>query len=249
MLEYDGAPFCGWQKQDPAHEVARKPSVQRTLENAIHAFTGEVAELTVAGRTDAGVHARGQVAHLDLAYSTSPIEIIGAINHHLGAWPIAVLDVAEAAPDFDARRSATARHYEYRIINRRGKLALDAGRAWQIPLTVAGPLDADAMHTAAQLLLGRHDFSTFRDAECQANSPIRTLDYLNARRDGELISITAGARSFLHHQVRNMLGTLALVGRGKWTIDQFAAAFQAADRRAGGPTCPADGLTLLRVDY
>jgi tRNA pseudouridine38-40 synthase len=238
-LEYDGAGFVGWQHQ------ANGLSVQQVLEDAVERFCGERVRVNGAGRTDSGVHALGQVAHLDLAREASPHEMQGALNYHVRPAPVAVLAVEAVAGDFDARRSARGRHYLYRIVNRRAPLVIDDGRAWH----VAPELDAAAMHDAAQRLLGRHDFTTFRDSLCQAKSPVKTLDRLDVARLGEEITVTAAARSFLHHQVRNMVGTLKLVGAGKWTAADVVAALEARDRRAGGPTAPADGLYLVRVVY
>ncbi len=238
-IEYDGAPFSGWQIQDS------EPSVQGALIAAIAAFAGERAVVHGAGRTDAGVHAFGQVAHVDLAKEWDTDTVRDAINAHLRPQPIAILS-AEIVPDgFDARFSALKRHYLYRIANRRADLALDRHRAWRI----ARPLDAQAMHAAAQHLLGHHDFTTFRAAECQAKSPMKTLDRLDVSRAGEEIDIRAAARSFLHHQVRSMVGSLAQVGQGKWSADDLARALAARDRTACGPVAPAEGLYLVRVDY
>lgn len=238
-LEYDGGPFRGWQRQ------ANGPSVQAALEAAVPAFCGQTADVVGAGRTDAGVHATGQVAHLDLERAVAIDALQGALNHHLRPAPIVVLAASRAPDDFHARFSARARHYRYRIVNRRAPLALDAGRAWFVP----GPLDAEIMHEAAQYLLGRHDFSSFRSSLCQANSPIRTLDHLAVFRRGEEVAIEARARSFLHHQMRNIVGTLKLMGEGKWPIERMAAVLAAGDRAAAGPTAPACGLYLTRVDY
>jgi tRNA pseudouridine38-40 synthase len=238
-LEYDGSGFVGWQLQ------ANGLSVQQVLEEAVERFCGERVRVNGAGRTDSGVHALGQTAHFDLARGAAPIEIQGALNYHVRPAPVAVLAVEEVAADFDARRSAKGRQYLYRIVNRRPPLVVDRGHAWH----VAPELDAAAMHAAAQRLLGRHDFTTFRDSLCQAKSPVKTLDRLDVARLGEEITITAAARSFLHHQVRNMAGTLKLVGAGKWSADDVSAALEARDRRAGGPTAPSDGLYLVRVIY
>jgi tRNA pseudouridine38-40 synthase len=238
-LEYDGGAFVGWQRQDNG------PSVQQALEAAIFRFCGETVASVAAGRTDAGVHARGQVVHFDLARVTTPEQVRDALNFHLKPAPISVLR-AEAAPaEFHARFSATARVYVYRIVNRRAPLALDRGRAWW----VGGPLDAAAMHEAAQLLVGHHDFTSFRAALCQAASPMKTLDVLDVVRVGEEVQVAARARSFLHHQVRNMVGTLKLVGEGKWTAADVARALAARDRAAAGPTAPAEGLYLMEVWY
>jgi len=239
VIEYDGAPFCGWQVQDNGL------SVQGVLLAAVTAFSGETAAIQGAGRTDAGVHAEGQAAHVDLAKEWDTDTVRDALNAHLRPHPVAVLSAEIVAADFDARFSAVQRHYRYRIVNRRADLALDRSRAWRI----ARPLDADAMHTAAQRLLGRHDFTTFRAAECQAKSPVKTLDRLDVARHGEEIDIRASARSFLHTQVRSMVGSLVLVGDGRWSADDLAGALAARDRTACGPVAPADGLYLVRVDY
>jgi tRNA pseudouridine38-40 synthase len=239
VIEYDGAPFVGWQVQDNGI------SVQSVLTTAITAFCGETVAVQGAGRTDAGVHAYGQVAHVDLAKEWDIDTVRDALNAHLRPHPVAVLSAEIVPADFDARFSAVKRHYLYRIVNRRADLALERQRAWRI----ARPLDADAMHRAAQCLVGRHDFTTFRAAECQAKSPLKTLDRLDVARRGEQIHIEASARSFLHHQVRSMVGSLALVGDGKWSADDLARALAAKDRAACGPVAPADGLYLERVDY
>ncbi|HET7210174.1 MAG TPA: tRNA pseudouridine(38-40) synthase TruA [Methyloceanibacter sp.] len=238
-LEYDGTPFVGWQMQENG------PSVQGRLAQAIKAFCGEETVPRGAGRTDTGVHARGQVAHFDLAKDWPPWKVRDALNAQLRPDPISVLDCEQAADDFDARFSAKARHYLYRIVNRRSPLALDRDRAWQI----AHALDAAAMHEAAKLLIGHHDFTTFRSSECQASSPLKTLDRLSVARDGEEIRIEAAARSFLHNQVRSMVGSLKLVGEGKWTARDLRDALQARTRGACGPVAPACGLYLARVDY
>lgn len=239
VIEYDGAPFVGWQVQENG------PSVQGALEAAVAAFCGEAASVRGAGRTDAGVHALGQVAHLDLAREWDADAVRDAINAHLRPHPIAVLSAEPVAAAFDARFSALKRHYLYRIIDRRAPLALERSRAWRIPR----PLDAQAMHAAAQRLVGRHDFRTFRAAECQAKSPIKTLDRLDVERLVDEVRIHASARSFLHHQVRSMVGSLALVGEGKWSAADLAHALEARDRAACGPVAPPDGLYLVSVDY
>jgi tRNA pseudouridine38-40 synthase len=238
-VEYDGRPFVGWQVQDNG------VSVQGVLTAAVAAFCGETVHVQGAGRTDAGVHALGQIAHVDLTKAWDADTVRDALNAYLRPHPVAVL-AAEPAPNgFDARFSAMKRHYLYRIVNRRADLALDAGRALRVPR----PLDAEAMHAAAQRLVGRHDFTTFRATECQAKSPEKTLDRLDVERDGEELNIHASARSFLHHQVRSMVGSLVLVGDGRWSADDLASALAARDRRACGPVAPPDGLYLVRVDY
>jgi tRNA pseudouridine38-40 synthase len=238
-LEYDGTPFVGWQVQDNG------PSVQAVLMDAIAAFSGERAAVHGAGRTDAGVHALGQVAHVDLRKDWDGNTVRDALNAHLRPHPIAVLAAEPVAADFDARFSAAKRHYLYRIVNRRADLALEVNRAWRVPR----PLDGDAMHDAAQVLVGRHDFTTFRAAECQAKSPVKTLDRFDVVRDGEEVRITAVARSFLHHQVRSMVGSLVHVGEGKWSRDDLARALAARDRAACGQVAPPQGLYLVRVEY
>jgi len=240
-IEYDGASYSGWQWQENAR------SVQRALEEAVAAFAPGASRVAGAGRTDAGVHARGQVAHVDLARDWPGWRVAEAINAHLrqAGEAVTVIGAESAAAEFDARRSAIARHYRYVAINRRAPLVFEKGRAW----LVKSPLDAGAMHEAAQALVGRHDFSTFRDAQCQANSALRTLDYLRVAREGEAILFDVGARSFLHRQVRSMVGSLVEVGLGKWTGADLRAALEAADRRRCGPVAPPDGLYLMRVDY
>ncbi len=238
-IEYDGTPFVGWQVQDNG------PSVQGVLTEAIAAFTGERVVVAGAGRTDAGVHALGQVAHVDLAKDWDGDTVRDAMNFHLRPRPIAVLTAEQVAENFDARFSAIKRHYLYRIVNRRADLALDQNRAWRVPR----PLDDAAMHAAAQSLVGRHDFTTFRAAECQAKSPLKTLDQLDVKRDGDEVRITAAARSFLHHQVRSMVGSLVHVGEGKWSAEDLAAALAARDRTRCGLVAPPQGLYLARVEY
>ena len=238
-LEYDGRGFVGWQRQDNG------PSVQAALEAAVERFCGEAVTVHGAGRTDAGVHALAQVAHIDLDQETGADTLRDALNFHLKPAAVAVLAAEAVADDFHARFSATERAYRYRIVNRRAPLALDRGRAWFVPV----PLDAGAMHEAARALLGKHDFTSFRAGECQAKSPVKTLDALEVSRDGDEIRIEARARSFLHHQVRNMVGTLKLVGEGKWRRADMERALAARDRRVAGPTAPADGLYLVAVRY
>jgi tRNA pseudouridine38-40 synthase len=238
-IEYDGAPFVGWQAQ------ANGRAVQQALSEAILKFCGERVTVHGAGRTDAGVHALGQVAHIDLAKDWDPDTVREAINQHLKPEPVAILSADLAADDFDARFSARKRQYRYRIVNRRAPLTLERGHAWRVPV----PLDADAMNEAAHALVGKHDFTTFRAAECQAKSPVKTLDALAVTREGEEIRIAASARSFLHHQVRSIAGTLKLVGEGKWSRKHVAEALAARDRAACGPVAPAHGLYLIAVDY
>ena len=238
-IEYDGAPFAGWQIQ------ADRQTVQGVLVEAFAAFSGEEVQLQGAGRTDAGVHARAQVAHADLAKDWDPDTVRDALNAHLRPHPVAVLLAEKVRADFNARTSAVKRHYLYRILNRRADLALDLGRAWRVPRL----LDAQAMHAAAQCLVGKHDFTTFRSSECQAKSPVKTLDRLDVARDGDEIAVQASARSFLHNQVRSMVGSLVAVGEGKWSADDLARALAARDRAACGPVAPPEGLYLMRVDY
>ena len=238
-VEYDGTPYVGWQAQDNG------PSIQASLTDAIAAFAGERATVFGAGRTDAGVHALGQVAHVDLAKAWDTGNVRDAINFHLRPQPIAVLTAELVADDFDARFSAIKRHYLYRISNRRADLALDVNRAWRVPR----PLDSEAMHAAAQQLIGKHDFTTFRSTECQANSPLKTLDRLDVARDGDDLRITASARSFLQHQVRSMAGSLVHVGEGKWNAADLTAVLEARDRARCGQVAPPHGLYLVRVEY
>jgi len=243
VVEYDGSGFVGWQRQ------ANGPSVQAALEEAVRRFCGESVLVEGAGRTDAGVHALGQAAHFDLAKEldrqTGADTVMKALNFHLKPAPVAVLSAQEVAADFHARFSAIRRAYLYRIVNRRAPLALDRGRAWFVPQ----PLDAEAMHDAAQLPVGRHDFTSFRASECQAKSPVKPLDALSVQRAGACIEVRAAARSFLHHQVRNFVGSLKLVGEGKWSADDLRRALEARDRTAAGPTAPAAGLYLTEVGY
>ncbi|MSO70934.1 MAG: tRNA pseudouridine(38-40) synthase TruA [Alphaproteobacteria bacterium] len=239
LLEYDGGPFAGWQRQ------ANGPSVQGAIEDAVFAFCAERVTVIGAGRTDSGVHAAGQVAHLDLTKELLPGRLRDALNNFLRPIPVAVLEATLAPARFDARRSAIGRRYLYRILSRRPPPALGRGRVWW----VARALDPKPMQAAASLLLGKHDFTSFRSIQCQANSPLRTLDRLEVERVGDEIHITAEARSFLHNQVRIMAGTLEQVGAGRWKIADVAAALEARDRRAGGPTAPPDGLCLMEVRY
>lgn len=238
-VEYDGRPFAGWQIQ------ADQLTVQGLLTAAVEALSGDKTLVQGAGRTDAGVHARAQVAHADLTKEWDTDTIRDALNAHLRPHPIAILAAERAADDFNARTSAIRRHYLYRIINRRADLTLEAGRAWRVPR----PLDAAAMHKAAQRLIGKHDFTTFRSTECQAKSPVKTLDILKVERSGEDVYVTSVARSFLHNQVRSMVGSLVPVGEGKWSADDLAKALEARDRAACGPVAPPDGLYLMKVDY
>jgi len=240
-VEYDGSLYAGWQRQ------AEQPTVQALLEEAILAFSGETVSIRGAGRTDAGVHATGQVAHVDLPRDWPAKTVRDAVNAHLSAAgaTVAVLAVDAVDAAFDARFSATARHYLYRIIDRRAPLTLERRRAWWVPK----PLDAEAMQAAAERLLGRHDFTTFRSRQCQAASPVRTLDRLDIARSGETIAIRASARSFLHNQVRSMVGALKRVGEGSWAADDVTAALAAADRSACPQVAPPDGLYLVGVDY
>lgn len=239
LLEYDGTPFVGWQRQ------GNGPSVQAALEDAVHGFCGERAIVHGAGRTDAGVHALGQVAHVDLCREAPAKTVRDAINFHLRPDPVVVISAEPVDDGFHARFSAKQRRYVYRILNRQSPPALDRGRAWWVPVG----LDDEAMATAAAGLIGRHDLSTFRAALCQAASPVKTIDDLVVTRRAEAIVIDIRARSFLHHQVRNIAGSLSLVGRGRWSQADFAAAFAARDRRRGGPTAPACGLYLVAVSY
>ncbi|KRA42228.1 tRNA pseudouridine(38-40) synthase TruA [Devosia sp. Root635] len=238
-IEYDGTPFSGWQRQP------ERPSVQQALEEAIYAMSGEAVTTQAAGRTDAGVHALGQVAHFELSKTWDPFRIREALNYHLRPDPVAIIEAEAVSDSFEARFSATARHYEYRILNRRAPPVIERNHVWHIPKN----LDAEAMDHAAGLILGTHDFTTFRSSECQANSPLRTLDKFSARRELDHIVISASARSFLHHQVRSMVGSLRMVGEGKWSPADFRAALDARDRRRCGAMAPSSGLYLTRVDY
>ncbi len=238
-IEYDGTGLVGWQRQ------ASGLSVQEILETAAERFCGEAVRVHGAGRTDAGVHALAQVAHLDLPREMSPDEIRGALNHYVRPHAVAVLSAEPVPETFNARTSARGRHYRYRILNRRAPPALERNRVWH----VGPPLDVAAMQEGARYLLGKHDFSTFRDALCQAKSPIKTLDALEIAGVGEEVVVEARARSFLHHQVRNIVGTLKLVGLGKWSPLHVKRALEARDRRAGGPTAPAQGLCLVAAIY
>jgi tRNA pseudouridine38-40 synthase len=239
VIEYDGAPFVGWQRQ------ANGLAVQEAIESALYALSGETVTIRGAGRTDAGVHAKGQVAHADLIRAWRADVLRDALNAWLRPHPIAILSAERVENSFDARFSAVRRHYLYRITNRRAPLTLGAGKSW----LVKRKLDAGAMHEAAQTLLGFHDFTTFRDSECQAESPLRTLERFDVMRTDEDIEIFASARSFLHSQVRSMVGSLEHVGSGKWHIEDMAAALEARDRRRCGMVAPPDGLYLMQVDY
>ena len=238
-LAYDGTRFVGWQRQ------AAGESIQGLLEDALARFEGAPVTVHGAGRTDAGVHALGQVGHVDLAKDWDEDTVRDALNAHLRPHPVAVLRAERVADTFDARFSAIRRHYRYRIISRRADLTLERGLAWRIGKL----LDSAAMHAAAQRLVGRHDFTTFRHAECQAKSPVKTLDRLDVERSADEIDVTASARSFLHTQVRSMVGALALVGEGKWTAEDVSIALAKRDRTACAPVAPPDGLYLTRVDY
>lgn len=238
-IEYDGGAFAGWQRQDEG------ASVQGALEEAVFKLTGAHGEVIGAGRTDAGVHALGQVAHVDIEKTFDAGRVRDALNAHLRPHPVAVLEAEEAASDFHARFNAVRRVYLYRIVPRRAPLTLELGKAWRAPRD----LDVEAMHAAAQRLLGRHDFTTFRDSHCQAKSPVKTLDRCDVTRAGAEIQIWCEARSFLHRQVRSMVGTLAEVGAGKMSADDVSAALAAKDRASCGPVAPPDGLYLVRVDY
>lgn len=238
-IEYDGRPYRGFQAQ------ASLPSVQGAVEAAVLGFSGETIRIHAAGRTDTGVHATGQVIHVDLQKAWPADVVRDALNAHLRPEPVAVLDAQAVDDDWHARFSATERRYLYRILNRPAPPALDRGRVWH----VRKPLDAVAMHEAAQALTGHHDFTTFRDMQCQARSPMKTLDVAEVRREGEEVHVTFASRSFLHRQVRSMVGTLAEVGIGRWTRADLVAALEARDRTACGPVAPADGLYLTGVGY
>lgn len=238
-LEYDGGPYVGFQAQ------ANGPSVQAAVEAAVKAFCGQTLRIHAAGRTDTGVHATGQVIHVDLDKAWPAETVMNALNAHLRPEPIVVLDAAVAPQGWHARFSATGRAYRYRILNRPSPPALDQGRVWHVKKA----LDAQAMHAAAQALVGRHDFTTFRDLACQAKSPVKTLDEVTVRRAGEEVVLAFAARSFLHRQVRSMVGSIAEVGLGRWTAGDLKAALEAADRKACGPVAPAEGLYLTKVSY
>jgi tRNA pseudouridine38-40 synthase len=239
VVEFDGRPFMGWQRQPHG------PSVQAVIEDAAQTICQEQITVHAAGRTDAGVHGLGMVAHLDVIREITPFRLMEGLNACVRPNPVAILSCEPVADDFHARFSCLARHYEYRIVNRRAPLTLDAGKAWRIKTA----LDAEAIHAAAQALVGLHDFTTFRSVHCQSASPVKTLDRLEVTRVGERISIFAGARSFLHHQVRSMVGCLAMVGEGKWSAEDLKIALDARDRRALGFNAPPDGLYFVKADY
>ena len=238
-VEYDGRTFMGWQRQDHG------ATVQQAIEDAAFAVTGERVTVHAAGRTDAGVHGVAMRAHVDIAKQIAPFRLSEALNALLRPAPVAILGCEIVPDDWHARFSCLGRAYEYRIRNRRAPLTWEKGLAWQVPQ----PLDTAAMHEAAQLLVGRHDFTTFRSAHCQAASPVKSIDVLNVARDGERVLVTAAARSFLHHQVRSMVGCLALVGMGRWTIANMGAALAAADRNRLGLNAPPDGLYFMNARY
>ena len=240
-VEYDGTPYVGWQRQENG------ASVQGALEGAVKSLTGETVSIRGAGRTDSGVHALGQVIHLDLVREWAPYKLRNALNAHLvmAGEAVSVVEVLDAPAHFDARFSALKRHYLYRIVNRPARLALEANRAWWVPKR----LDNEAMHAAAQMLVGKHDFTTFRSAHCQATSPVRTLDRLDVTRNGDVIEIRASAQSFLHNQIRSFAGTLKLAGEGKMSPDDVRLALEARNRKECGPVAPPEGLYFLRVDY
>ena len=238
-LEYDGAPFVGWQRQENG------VSVQGALEEAVFRFCGERVTAHSAGRTDAGVHALAMPAHIDIEKEVDPFRLCEALNFHLKPAPVAALSATRVSDDFHARFSATRRHYRYRIVNRRAPLTIDAGRAWR----VAAPLDAVGMDAAAAVLVGKHDFTTFRASTCQAESPVKTLSTISVARAGDDVLIETSARSFLHHQVRSMAGSLVEVGLGRWSASDFENAFRACDRSRCAQVAPAEGLYFLRADY
>jgi tRNA pseudouridine38-40 synthase len=238
-IEFDGAPYMGWQRQPHG------PSVQQAIEDAAFAVTGEETLVYGAGRTDAGVHALAMVAHVDIEKEITPFRLSEALNAKLRPEPIAILDCEEVEDEWHARFDCTGRSYRYRIVNRRAPLALEAGRAWRI----ARKLDHQAMHEAAQVLVGRHDFTTFRSAHCQSESPVKTLDQLDVSRDDDVVNVEAKARSFLHHQVRSMVGCLALVGQGRWSKEDLLAALEAADRDRLGLNAPPEGLYFIAAKY
>ncbi len=238
-IEFDGSDYFGWQRQDNG------PTVQGAIEDALCTLTGETVQVHGAGRTDAGVHALAMRAHVDVAKPLAAYRLMAGINACLRPRPIAIVDCEVVSDEWHARYACTGRAYEYRIVNRRAPLTLERGRAWRIPY----PLDADAMHEAAQLLIGLHDFTTFRSVNCQSESPVKTLDRLDVRREGDHIIVEAAARSFLHHQVRSMVGCLAYVGRGKWRAADLKAALDAKDRQALAENAPPNGLYFVRAVY
>ncbi len=238
-IEYDGSPFSGWQRQ------AGQPSVQAAIEDAVARLGQSEPTLFGAGRTDAGVHALGQVAHIDLDKTWLPEKLMAAINAQIRPDPVSVFDIEKVDDSFHARFSASARHYEYRIRDSRSPPALDRHRVWWVPYR----LDEAAMHSAAQELTGHHDFTTFRSSQCQSKSPVKTLDRLDVSREGRDVIVRASARSFLHNQVRSLVGTLKMAGDGKWSAKDVRDALEAADRSACGPVAPPDGLYLVKVDY
>ncbi len=238
-IEYDGTNYRGWQLQDNA------PSIQEELEKAAFKFCQSQCRFHAAGRTDAGVHAKGMVAHVDIPRDVEAFKVMDALNYHLKTVPISILASEKVDDDFHARFSAKKRYYRYHIINRRAKLSLQKGKAWQIK----EELDAEAMHDAAQVLIGKHDFTTFRSVQCQSKSPLKTLESLTVKRDGENIYVDTSAISYLHHQVRSMVGCLYYVGRGKWTKQDLKDALLVADRNALGFNAPPDGLYFMKVDY
>ena len=238
-IEYDGGPFMGWQRQDHG------PSVQQALEEALHQMTGEQAQFIAAGRTDAGVHALAMSAHVDIARARTPHRLREGLNALVRPQPISVLDVEQVEDDWHARFSCVGRRYLYRILSRRAPPALDAGRLWHIPV----PLDLEAMREGGACLVGRHDFTTFRSAQCQSDSPVKTLDRLDVEKFGDEVHVTAAARSFLHHQVRSMVGCLALVGRGQWSPHDMKKALEAKDRAALGFNAPPHGLYFVEAVY
>lgn len=238
-VEFDGRPFMGWQRQPHG------ASVQGAIEDALHTITGEVATVHAAGRTDAGVHGLAMRAHVDVAKAITPFRLMEALNARLRPQPVAVLACEEVADDWHARFSCLGRSYEYRIVNRRAPLTFERGLAWQVPQ----PLDAEAMHAGAQMLVGRHDFTTFRSVHCQSASPVKTLAQLGVQRIGDRVIVEAAARSFLHHQVRSMVGCLVLVGLGRWSVARLREALEAADRAQLGLNAPPDGLFFVAADY
>ncbi len=239
LIEFDGTGFSGWQRQENA------PSIQQIIEEAIEKFSGEKAVTFTSGRTDSGVHAYGMVIHFDLEQKWDEFKVMGALNYHTRPHKIAILEVNLVGEEFHARFCAKKRYYVYKIVNRRADLALDAGRAWHVPVK----LDEKKMQEAAQYMIGKFDFTSFRDAQCQAKSPIKTLDEVRVERDGDMIFVHVSAQSFMHHMVRNIVGTLKIVGAGKWQPERVKEIIAAKDRTKAGPTAPAHGLYFVRVDY